>query len=156
MNPCVDFGSQHAAQTIRQLKVLHHGSKSIASHLGVQRIDDDLDIVPRQRAVQGFSLQALQGHDRRNLAFRDQLLAEVEQGRQVGGREVVRLVRVWVLVGRVGDVARWGTAGHQRMAGERHVFVVGLGYRSATEIVGMFATWSFQTTKVSFQALVKQ
>jgi len=151
MNPCVDLGPQHTAQTIRQLKVLHHRSESIASHLGVQCVDDDLDIVPGQRVVQGLSLQALKGHDRRNLAFRDQLLAEIEQGREVGGREIVRLVRVWVLVGRVGDVARWGAAGHQRVAGKGHVFIVGLGYRSTTEIVGVFATRSLQTARVSLK-----
>lgn len=81
MNPCVDLGAQHAAQTIRQLKVLHHSAKSIASYLGVQCIHDDSNIIPGQRRVHGLTLQLLQGHDRRDLAFRDQLLAEVEQGR---------------------------------------------------------------------------
>ena len=85
--------------------------------------------------------QALQRHDGRDLLVGDQLATEIEQCAQVGVWEVVCLVGVGAFVGGFGEVAGGWTGGHQRVAGEGHVFVVGFDDGASTEVIGVFATW---------------
>ena len=58
-------------------------------------------------------LETLERHDRRDLPFRDELAAEVEERSEIDVREVVGLVRICLFGGRVADVAGWWACGHQ-------------------------------------------
>lgn len=123
----------------------------------MQRVHDELDVLPRQGVVHLVVLEALQRHDRRDLPLRDQLAAEVQQRRQVRGRQVVRLVRVHLSVGRVVDVGRRRTRGHQGVAGERCVLlVVAGGSGSSTEIFGVVAAGCFEALHLSVQIQSKE
>lgn len=90
-------------------------------------------------------LEALQGHDRGDLAVRHELSTEVEEGGEIGVWQVGCLVWVFLFVGCVGDVAWWWTGGHQCVAGEGHVFIVGFGYGASTEVVCVFAARTFES-----------
>ncbi|KKA17355.1 hypothetical protein T310_8820, partial [Rasamsonia emersonii CBS 393.64] len=140
----LELGPQDTAQAILQLKVLDHRAEPVASDLGVQRVDDRLDVLPRQRVVQFVVLQALQHHNRRYLTLRDELLAEIQQRLQVRRWQVVRLVRVLIPFRHVFDMAGRRTRRHERMAGEEHLILYVFSCLT-TEILGVVAAWSFQS-----------
>lgn len=146
-NASVYLGAHDAAQAVLELEVLDDGTEAVAAHLSVEGVDDDLDVVATQFVVQIVVLEALERHDRRDLAFRHELPTEVQKGRQIGDGEVIGLVRVWLFMRCVGDVAGRWTRCHQGVARERHVLVVGFGDGPSAEIICVFTAGAFQSVR---------
>lgn len=145
-NASVHLRAYDAAQAVLELEVLDDGTEAVAADFGVEGFDDDFDVIATQIGVQFVVLEALKRHDRRDLAFCHELSTEVQESRKIGEGEVVGLVRVRLFMRRVGDIARRWTRCHQGVARERHVLVVGFGDGPSTEIIGVFATGTFQST----------
>ena len=74
----IDCRAQHATQAINKLKVLDNSTKAVTADLSVESLNDHLDVVAAERLIQLMVLQALQGHDRRDLAVCDELATQVE------------------------------------------------------------------------------
>lgn len=146
-NASVYLGAHDAAQAILEFKVLDDGTEAVAAYFGVEGFDDDLDVIATQVVVQLVVLEALERHDRRDLAFRHKLSTKIQKSRKIGDGEIVGLVRVWLFMRRVGDVARWWTRRHQGVARERHVLIVGFGDGPSAEIICVFATGTFQSMR---------
>lgn len=82
----IDCRAQHATQAINELKVLDDSTEAVTADLGVESLNDHLDVVAAERLIQLVVLQALQGHDRRDLAVCDELATQVEQSAEIGKR----------------------------------------------------------------------
>lgn len=108
--------TKDAAETVNQFKVFHDGSKAVAANFGIEGFDDDLNVFASKRMVELMVLEALEGHDGRDLSICDKLATEVEQGAEIGQRKIVGLVWVCLFGSCVGNVARWRATGHQGVA----------------------------------------
>jgi hypothetical protein len=79
----VNIGAQDTAQTIDQLKILDDGAEAVAADFGVERFDDDLDVIAAEGWVELVVLEALQSHDGGDLAIGDELATEVEERAEI-------------------------------------------------------------------------
>lgn len=141
----IDLGTQYAAQAVHELEVFDDSAESIAAHFSVESINDDSDIFAAEGGVELVVLETLQSHDRGDLSVCHELSTEIEEGREVGMWKIWGLVRVRCFGCGRGDIARRRAGCHKRMAGEWHIFIIGLSHRPTAEVVCVFTTRPFQS-----------